>query len=153
MNETIVASTTRTFNGDSVSPILIYRRLQGKQKFFMESSRRLTTEIEGILKGQMQPLEALSILVPPAASSGVLKRTAAAIVHKIEQFPRSFSGGVIGFVSLNGNINFTILQQAMVIKQQRAYIQAGANILMDTLELDANLEIRKKLKAFLNIEV
>ena len=82
-------------------------------------SIRLTTEIEGILKGQMQPLEALSILVPPAASSGVPKRTAAAIVHKIEQFPRSFSGGVIGFVSLNGNINFTILQRAMVIKQQR----------------------------------
>ena len=115
-------------------------------------SIRLKTEIEGILNDQLKPIEALAVLTPPASSSGVPKRTAAAIIRSIEPQPRSFSGGIFGVVGLNGNIDFTILQQAMVIKNDQAYIQAGANILGDTMETDATLEIRKKLKAFLNIE-
>ena len=115
-------------------------------------SIRLTTEIEGILKERLYPIDALSLLIPPASSSGVPKRAAARIVTEIEETPREFSGGVLGYISLNRNINFTLLQQAMIIKDERAYIQAGANILNDSLEVDAHLEIRKKLKAFLNIE-
>ncbi len=40
----------------------------------------------------------------------------------------------------------------MLIKNNRAYIQAGANILSDTQEADAILETRKKIKAFTMIE-
>ncbi|MER1998636.1 MAG: anthranilate synthase component I family protein [Lysinibacillus sp.] len=116
-------------------------------------SIRLTTEIEGILHEHMKPIEALTLLVPPATSSGVPKRIASKIVCSIEGVPRSFSGGVIGYISLNGNIDFTLLQQALVIKNQRAYVQAGANILIDTNEIDPVLEIRKKLNAFLKIDV
>ena len=36
----------------------------------------------------------------------------------------------------------------MLIKNKRAYIKAGANILSDTQEGDAILETTKKIKAF-----
>ena len=116
-------------------------------------SIRLTTEIEGMLQEQWKPIEAFKVLVPPASCSGVPKHVAANIVRSIEGVPRSFSGGVIGFISLNGNIDFTLLQQSLVIKQQVAYVQAGANILFDTNEIDAVLEIRKKLNSFLKIDI
>lgn len=116
-------------------------------------SIRLMTEIEGVLIETLRPIEALAVLIPPAASTGVPKENAGNLVREIEKTPRSFSGGIIGFVSLNGNIDFTLLQQSMVIKNERAFIQAGANILADSIEMDAILEIRKKLKAFLNIEL
>lgn len=114
-------------------------------------SIRLTTEIEGTLKDRLYPIEALSILIPPASSTGVPKRAAAQIIREIEKVPRSFCGGVVGFVSLNSNINFTLLQQAMVIKEDQAFVQAGANILIDTMDVDATMEIGKKIKTFLNI--
>lgn len=115
-------------------------------------SIRLTTEIEAMLHPFLHPIDALKILFPPASSSGVPKRTASEIINKLEPIARSFYGGALGYFSLNGNVNFTLLQQTMLIKNNRAYIQAGANILSDTQEADAILETRKKIKAFTMIE-
>ncbi|WP_332647215.1 chorismate-binding protein [Lysinibacillus sp. 54212] len=113
---------------------------------------RLTTDIEGTLLPMSHPIDALRALLPPASSSGVPKITAAQIVNEIEPVARSFYGGAIGYFSLNGNVNFTLLQQSMLIKDQRAYIQAGANVLTDTIEEEAIVETRKKIKAFLSID-
>lgn len=115
-------------------------------------SIRLTSEIEAMLRPLLHPIDALKILFPPASSSGVPKREASKIINKIEPIARSFYGGALGYFSLNGNVNFTLLQQTMLIKNNRAYIQAGANILSDTQEADVILETKKKIKAFTMIE-
>ena len=105
---------------------------------------RLTTKMEGILYPFLHPIDALKLLFPPASSSGVPKRNASAIINQLEPIARSFYGGALGYISLNGNVNFTLLQQTMLIKNNRAYIQAGANVLADTQKADAILETRKK---------
>lgn len=115
-------------------------------------SIRLTTEIEAMLYPFLHPIDALKLLFPPASSSGVPKRNASEIINRLEPIARSFYGGALGYFSLNGNVNFTLLQQTMLIKNNRAYIQAGANILSDTQEADAILETRKKIKAFTMME-
>lgn len=115
-------------------------------------SIRLTTEIEGILLPFLHPFDALNTLLPPASSSGVPKKIAAEIVNEIEPISRSFYGGALGYFGFNGNVNFTLLQQSMLIKNEYAYVQAGANILSDTIEEDAILETRKKVSAFLIME-
>ena len=114
---------------------------------------RLTTEIEAMLQPFLHPIDALKLLFPPASSSGVPKREASRIINQLEPIARSFYGGALGYFSLNGNVNFTLLQQTMLIKNNYAYIQAGANILSDTQEEEALMETRKKIKAFTMIEV
>ena len=113
---------------------------------------RLTTKMEGILYPFLHPIDALKLLFPPASSSGVPKRNASAIINQLEPIARSFYGGALGYISLNGNVNFTLLQQTMLIKNNRAYIQAGANVLADTQKADAILETRKKIKVFTTME-
>ena len=118
---------------------------------FMHSIR-LATEINGKLHPETHPVDALRKLAPPAASSGVPKERASEIIKEIETVPRAFYGGVIGQFSLNKKVNFSLLQQTMVIKNQKAYTQAGANILADTIDIDAIVETRKKIEAFLLLD-
>lgn len=118
---------------------------------FMHSIR-LVTEIKGKLQTETHPVDALRKLVPPAASSGVPKERASEIIQEIEVVPRAFYGGVIGRFSLNKKVNFSLLQQTMVIKEQKAYTQAGANILADTIDIDAIVETRNKIEAFLLLD-
>lgn len=115
-------------------------------------SIRLSTEIRGTLHPLTHPVEALKKLLPCASATGVPKELAAQIISEIEPTARTYYGGVLGFFSLNGNVDFTLLQQTLKIKGDKAYIQAGANILPDTTDIDAIVETRKKIKAFLLID-
>lgn len=115
-------------------------------------SIRLATEIRGELHPLTHPVDVLSKLLPSATVTGVPKALAAQLVCDIEPVARSYYGGALGFFSLNGYVNFTLLQQSMIVRENKAYIQAGANILSDTTEMDAIIETRKKIKAFLLID-
>jgi len=115
-------------------------------------SIRLTSEITGQLLPNIHVVDAFSTLLPPASSTGVPKFESAKLIGELEGVRRSFYGGVIGYFSFNGNVNFTLLMQTMVVKENRAFIQSGANVLVDSETDIALLEVKKKIKAFLVME-
>ena len=150
-------------NGDSVTPILIFRRLQGERKFLFESSSQYSNNsqysyiginpVKTIVGSNQQLIETNYHTHKVTEHIGDMFANLKYLMPEIKSDESySFIGGALGYFSLNGNVNFTLLQQTMLIKNNLAYIQAGANILSDTQEVDAILETTKKIKAFTMIE-
>lgn len=115
-------------------------------------SIRLTSEVSGELLPKIHIVDAFSTMLPPASSTGVPKFDAAKLIGEMEEVRRSFYGGVVGYFSLNGFVNFTLLMQSMLIKENRAFIQSGANVLKDSDCEIALIEVKRKIKAFIAIE-
>lgn len=115
-------------------------------------SIRLTSEITGELLSKIHLVDAFSTMLPPASSTGVPKFAATQLIGEMEEVCRSFYGGVVGYFGLNGNVNFTLLMQSMLIKENHAFIQSGANVLHDSDCELALIEVKKKMKAFITIE-
>lgn len=115
-------------------------------------SIRLTSEVSGELLPKIHIIDAFATILPPASSTGVPKFEAAKLIGEMEDVRRSFYGGVIGYFSLNGHVDFTLLMQSMLIKENRAFIQSGANVLKDSDCDIALIEVKKKIKAYLAIE-
>ena len=50
------------------------------------------------------------------------------IIDELEDMHRGIYGGAIGYIGFNGNIDFALTIRTMLIKEGKAYVQAGAGI-------------------------
>ena len=71
------------------------------------------------------------------------------IINEMENCKRGIYSGAIGYVSVNGNLDFALAIRTMVIKGNEAYIQAGAGIVYDSVPEKEYEETLHKLKMFL----
>ena len=71
------------------------------------------------------------------------------IINEMENCKRGIYSGAIGYVSVNGNLDFALAIRTMVIKGNEAFIQAGAGIVYDSVPEKEYEETLHKLKMFL----
>ncbi|MGJ7909571.1 anthranilate synthase component I [Neobacillus sp. LXY-1] len=109
----------------------------------------LVSEISGTLHLDYSPLDALAACLPAGTVSGAPKVRAMEIINTLEQSKRGLYAGAVGYLSVNGNIDFALAIRTMILKDNTAYIQAGAGIVHDSDPENEFEETLNKLKTFL----
>ncbi len=116
-----------------------------KYKYVMH----LVSEVSGTLKKPYTALDAFISCLPAGTVSGAPKIRAMEIINQLEQSKRGVYSGAVGYISANGHLDFALAIRTMVLKNQIAYIQAGAGIVYDSSPEQEYEETIHKMKAFL----
>lgn len=109
----------------------------------------IISKVTGELSKTVKPLEALIASFPAGTVSGAPKIRAMEILQEIEPTQRGIYAGAIGYFGFDGNIDSCIAIRTMVIKNNKAYVQAGAGIVADSVPEKEWEETRNKAKALI----
>ena len=110
----------------------------------------IVTNIEGELLEDKTPFDALMSVMPAGTLSGAPKIRAMEIIDELETVKRGPYGGAIGYLSFNGNLDSCITIRTIIFKDERAYIQAGAGIVIDSISENEYEETINKATALIS---
>lgn len=109
----------------------------------------IVTGVQGEMKDDMTPFDALMSVLPAGTLSGAPKIRAMEIIDELETVKRGTYGGAIGYLSFNGNLDSCITIRTIVFKDNKAYIQAGGGIVADSVPEMEYIESMNKAGALL----
>ncbi len=92
----------------------------------------LVSSVEGELTDGMDCYDALRSCLPAGTVSGAPKVRAMEIIEELEPCRRGVYGGAVGYVDFSGNLDSCIALRTLVLKDGKAYIQAGGGIVADS---------------------
>ncbi|MGH2818144.1 MAG: anthranilate synthase component I [Actinomycetota bacterium] len=109
----------------------------------------LVSNVSGALAEGMTAFDALTACFPAGTVSGAPKVRAMEIIDSLERTKRGPYAGVVGYFDFSGNLDACITIRTIVATGGRAYVQAGAGIVADSVpEMEAE-ETRRKAEALL----
>ncbi|MDM8213765.1 anthranilate synthase component I [Enterococcus hirae] len=111
----------------------------------------LVSVVEGRLKQNATMMDALKSTMPAGTVSGAPKIRAMQRINQLEPVRRNLYAGAVGYFSQTGDGDFAIAIRTMVIKDQTAYVQAGAGIVYDSVAENEYHETLQKAKALLEV--
>lgn len=92
----------------------------------------IVSEVEGTLKEGEDVYSALRATFPMGTVSGAPKIRAMEIIDELEPVRRGPYAGGCGWISFSGDMDTCIIIRTMLIKDNIAYLQAGAGIVYDS---------------------
>ncbi|MGE6258216.1 anthranilate synthase component I [Heyndrickxia sporothermodurans] len=111
----------------------------------------IVSEVQGSLKDEYSGLDALISCLPAGTVSGAPKIRAMQIINELEQRKRGVYAGAIGYINVNGDLDFALAIRTLVIKEGIAYLQAGAGIVHDSIPEQEYIETMNKAKSLLEV--
>lgn len=118
-----------------------------KYRFVMH----LVSVVTGKLKEGLSAMDALKATLPAGTVSGAPKIRAMQRIYELEPVKRGIYAGAVGYLSKNDQADFAIAIRTMVIHQKKAYVQAGAGIVYDSVPEKEYEETLHKAKALLEV--
>lgn len=116
---------------------------------------RYVMHLTSVVKGQLLPhltaLDALKATLPAGTVSGAPKIRAMRRIYELEEEKRGVYAGAIGYLSATGDMDFAIAIRTMILKNQKAYVQAGAGIVYDSVPENEFYETINKAKSMTRI--
>lgn len=109
----------------------------------------ITSLVEGKRRDDVTYFDILSTFLPAGTLSGAPKIRAMEIIDELENERRGLYGGAVGYFGFNDNMDFCIAIRTMVIKDKKAYLQAGAGIVADSNPASEYEESLNKMKALI----
>ncbi|MCT8138896.1 anthranilate synthase component I [Anaerobacillus sp. CMMVII] len=109
----------------------------------------MISKVTGRLQKEVHPIDALFASFPAGTVSGAPKIRAMQILQELEPTKREYYAGAIAYLGFDGNIDSCIAIRTLVIKGNKAYLQAGAGIVADSVPEMEWEETRNKAKALL----
>ncbi len=109
----------------------------------------IISKVTGKIADNIHPIYALLSAFPAGTVSGAPKIRAMEILKEIEPTRRGVYAGAIGYLGYDGNIDSCIAIRTMVIKNKKAYVQAGAGVVADSIPEKEWEETRNKAKALI----
>jgi anthranilate synthase component I len=92
----------------------------------------IVSAIEGTLRKDLDALDAFAACFPAGTLSGAPKVRAMEIIEELEPVRRGVYGGSVLYADFAGNLDSCIAIRTMLVKKNRAYVQAGAGIVADS---------------------
>jgi anthranilate synthase component 1 len=92
----------------------------------------LVSRIEGSLRRGLDAFHALEACLPAGTVTGAPKVRAMEIIDALEPCRRGIYGGAVGYVDFSGNMDTCIALRTIVMRDGKAYIQAGGGIVADS---------------------
>jgi anthranilate synthase component 1 len=109
----------------------------------------LVSHVQGRLRAGLSQFDALRSCFPAGTVSGAPKIRAMEIVAELEKEQRGPYAGAVGYFDFSGNLDTAIAIRTIVIKNNIAYIQAGAGIVADSIPEREYQESLNKAQALL----
>jgi anthranilate synthase component 1 len=109
----------------------------------------LVSGIKARLKRGSDRFDALAACFPAGTVSGAPKVRAMEIIDELEPTRRGVYAGSVMYMDFSGNLDSCISIRALVAKDGRAYIQAGAGIVADSVPEAEYIETVNKARAML----
>ncbi|MDM5153876.1 anthranilate synthase component I [Bacillus sp. DX1.1] len=111
----------------------------------------IVSEVSGILGKQMNCFDALAYCLPAGTVSGAPKIRAMKIINGLETKKRNVYAGAVGYIAFSGNLDMALAIRTMVVKNRKAYVQAGAGIVYDSNPNAEYEETLNKARALLEV--
>jgi len=108
--------------------------------------QHLVSRVEGELAPGTDSLDAFAAMFPAGTVSGAPKPRAMEILHGLEGTARGPYAGVVGYLSLNGNLDTAIAIRTLFADGPTYYMQAGAGIVADSDPAREWMETEQKLE-------
>jgi anthranilate synthase component 1 len=114
----------------------------------------ITSNVTGQLKEGCDAFDALAACLPAGTVSGAPKVRAMQIIDELEPHRRGPYAGAVGYIDFAGNMDTCIALRTIVIQDGKAYIQAGAGIVADSIpEREYEETLNKALGLLKAIEI
>ena len=107
----------------------------------------LVSTVEGDLIEGKTAIDVVRATFPAGTLSGAPKPRALEIIEELEPANRGLFGGVVGYFDFAGNADLAIAIRTALIRDGRAYVQAGAGIVLDSDPDSENQETLAKASA------
>ncbi|MGN0553694.1 MAG: anthranilate synthase component I [Oscillospiraceae bacterium] len=110
----------------------------------------LVSDVQGQLDESKTAIDALMSVLPAGTLSGAPKVRAMQIIDELETKKRGLYGGTVGYLAFSGNIDTCIAIRTVLFKNDKAYVQAGAGIVYDSVAETEYEETKNKALAVIN---
>jgi anthranilate synthase component 1 len=109
----------------------------------------LVSHVQGKLRAGLSQFDAFRSCFPAGTVSGAPKIRAMEIIAELEREKRGPYAGAVGYFDFSGNLDTAIAIRTVIIKDNIAYIQAGAGIVADSIPEREYQESLAKAQALL----
>jgi len=92
----------------------------------------IVSNVTGRLRSGCTPFDLVKATFPAGTVSGAPKIRAMQIISELEKTRRGCYAGAIGYFGFDGNVDSCIALRCAVLKNGKAYVQAGAGIVADS---------------------
>jgi len=114
----------------------------------------IVSNVRGELREGVDALDALFACYPAGTVSGAPKIRAMEVIDEMESTRRGPYAGAVGYIDFAGNMDTCIAIRTMVIKDGKAYVQAGGGVVFDSVPESEYQETVNKARAqFRAVEV
>jgi anthranilate synthase component 1 len=107
----------------------------------------LVSSVVGELEDGVRATDALRAVFPAGTVSGAPKVRAMEIIDELEPTRRGAYAGAIGYLSYSGDLDSCIYIRTVLVHKGRAYVQAGAGIVADSVPESELAETENKARA------
>lgn len=109
----------------------------------------ISSNVVGKLPPHLTAIDALKAGLPAGTISGAPKLRAMEIIDEVENRKRGPYGGAVGYIDFTGNMDTCIALRTIVKQGDRAFVQAGAGIVYDSVPAAEYDETVNKAKGML----
>jgi len=109
----------------------------------------LVTNVDGKLRPDLTPIDALAACFPAGTVSGAPKIRAMEVIAELEPDKRGPYAGCVGYFSFSGSMDTAITIRTIVLTDGTAHVQAGAGIVYDSVPAREYEETMSKARALL----
>ncbi|MBI5387863.1 MAG: anthranilate synthase component I [Verrucomicrobia bacterium] len=109
----------------------------------------IVSQVEGRLSARHTAYDLMRATFPAGTLSGAPKIRAMQIISELEGTTRGPYGGCVGYFSFNGNLDCCITIRTALLKDGKAYVQAGGGWVNDSTPENEYHETVNKAKAML----
>lgn len=107
----------------------------------------LVSKVIGTVKENSSAYKIMCDSFPAGTLSGAPKHRAMQLIDEYEKTARSFYGGAVGLIGLNGNLNHAIMIRTFMSKDNTLYYRAGAGIVESSVDENELMEVYNKIGA------
>ncbi|MFW5692699.1 MAG: anthranilate synthase component I [Thermoguttaceae bacterium] len=109
----------------------------------------ITSNVSGQLRPDCSAFDALQACLPAGTVSGAPKVRAMQIIDETEPHRRGPYAGAVGYLDFAGNMDTCIALRTIVVQDDKAYVQAGAGIVADSVPVNEWNETLNKARGLL----
>jgi len=109
----------------------------------------IVSDVTGTLSDEHDEYDVMRASFPAGTVSGAPKIRAMEIIAELEKSKRGPYAGAVGYFNYNGNFDSAITIRTVILDKDKAYVQAGAGIVADSVPINEYEETRNKARGMM----
>jgi anthranilate synthase component 1 len=129
------------FNSVSVPDLMVIERYSHVM--------HIVSDVTGTLSDDHDEYDVMRVTFPAGTVSGAPKIRAMEIIAELEKSKRGPYAGAVGYFNYNGNFDSCITIRTIILDKDKAYVQAGAGVVADSVPINEYEETRNKARGMM----